>query len=205
MPGPYNRPMRMVGLTGGIASGKSTVAGMLRALGAELMDADQVAREVVAPGTPALAEISVRFPGVVLADGTLDRAALGRRVFGSPEERAALNAITHPRIQAAVQERTEAHRARGVPRVVYDAALLMENGLHAAMDGGVILVAASEDTQRARLVARDGLTPEEAEARIRSQLPLEAKRRHARWVIENDGDLDSLRAQVERTWREVTA
>ncbi|MBM4379127.1 MAG: dephospho-CoA kinase [Deltaproteobacteria bacterium] len=197
--------MRMVGLTGGIASGKSTVSAMLRELGAEIIDADQVARDVVAPGTPALAEISERFPGVVSPDGTLDRAALGRRVFSSDDDRATLNAITHPRIQAAVQERTEAHRARGVPRVVYDAALLMENGLHAAMDGGVILVAASEDTQRARLVARDGLTPEEAEARIRSQLPLEAKRRHARWVIENDGDLDSLRAQVERTWREVTA
>jgi len=195
----------MVGLTGGIASGKSTVSAMLRELGAEIIDADQVARDVVAPGTPALAEISERFPGVVSPDGTLDRAALGRRVFSSDDDRATLNAITHPRIQAAVQERTEAHRARGVPRVVYDAALLMENGLHAAMDGGVILVAASEDTQRARLVARDGLTPEEAEARIRSQLPLEAKRRHARWVIENDGDLDSLRAQVERTWREVTA
>jgi len=197
--------MRMVGLTGGIASGKSTVAGMLRALGAELIDADQVSREVVAPGTPALAEISERFPGVVRPDGTLDRAALGKQVFASAEARAALNAITHPRIQAAVQERTAALAARGVPRVVYDAALLIENGLHAAMDGGVILVAASPDTQRARLVARDGLTPAEAEARIRSQLPLEEKRRHARWVIENDGELAHLRAQVERTWREVTA
>jgi dephospho-CoA kinase len=197
--------MRRVGLTGGIASGKSTVAGMLRALGAELIDADRVAREVVAPGTPALAEIARRFPGVVGADGVLDRGALGRRVFASTEERAALNAITHPRIQEAVQAQTAALAARGVPRVVYDAALLVENGLHATMDGGVILVAASPETQRSRLVARDGLTPEEAEARIRSQLPLSEKRRHARWIIENDGDLASLRAQVERTWREVTA
>jgi len=195
----------MVGLTGGIASGKSTVSAMLRALGAEIVDADRVAREVVEPGTPALADISRRFPGVVRPDGTLDRAALGRQVFGSDEARAALNAITHPRIQEAVQQKVAALAARGVPRVVYDAALLVENGLEAAMDGGVILVAASPETQRARLVARDGLTPAEADARIRSQLPLEEKRRHARWVIENDGDLEGLRAQVARTWREVTA
>ena len=197
--------MRMVGLTGGIASGKSTVSGMLRELGAEIIDADQVARDVVAPGMPALAEISERFPGVVSPDGKLDRAALGRRVFGSERERAALNAITHPRIQAEVLARTGALAGRGVPVAVYDAALLVENGLHHAMDGGVILVAASPETQRARLVARDGLTVNEAEARIRSQLPLGEKRRHARWVIENDGDLASLRAQVERTWQEVTA
>jgi dephospho-CoA kinase len=152
-----------------------------------------------------LADISRRFPGVVRPDGTLDRAALGRQVFGSDEARVALNAITHPRIQEAVQQKVAALAARGVPRVVYDAALLVENGLEAAMDGGVILVAASPETQRARLVARDGLTPAEADARIRSQLPLEEKRRHARWVIENDGDLEGLRAQVARTWREVTA
>lgn len=197
--------MRMVGLTGGIASGKSTVSGMLRALGAEIIDADQVARDVVAPGTPALEEIAARFPGVVRADGTLDRAALGKRVFASEEERSALNAITHPRIQAEVLARTQALADKGVPVAVYDAALLVENGLHAAMDGGVILVAASPETQRERLVARDGLSPAEAEARIRSQLPLEEKRGVARWVLENDGDLEQLRGQVERTWREVTA
>lgn len=195
----------MVGLTGGIASGKSTVSAMLRELGAEIIDADQVARDVVAPGTPALAEIAERFPGVVSPEGKLDRAALGRRVFSSVEDRASLNAITHPRIQAEVLARTEALAARGAPVAVYDAALLVENGLHHAMDGGVILVAASAETQRARIVARDGLTPADAEARIRAQLPLEEKRRHARWVIENDGDLESLRAQVERTWQEVSA
>ncbi|MEN9799963.1 MAG: hypothetical protein RL653_3660 [Pseudomonadota bacterium] len=195
----------MVGLTGGIASGKSTVSRMLRELGAEIVDADQVARDVVAPGTAALAEIAARFPGVISADGTLDRAALGRRIFSSGEERAALNAITHPRIQAEVLARTQRLAERGVEVAVYDAALLVENGLHAAMDGGVILVAAAPHIQQARLVARDGLQPEEAEARIRSQLPLEEKKRHARWIIDNDGDLASLRAQVERTWREVTA
>ena len=190
--------MRMVGLTGGIASGKSTVSGLLRDLGAEIIDADQVARDVVAPGTPALTEIAARFPGVVSAGGVLDRAALGKRVFASAEERAALNALTHPRIQAEVLARTQRLAERGVEVAVYDAALLVENGLHQAMDGGVILVAASPEVQRARLVSRDRLRPEEAEARIRSQLPLEEKRRHARWIIHNDGDLASLRSQVDR-------
>jgi dephospho-CoA kinase len=197
--------MRMVGLTGGIASGKSTVSGMLRELGAEIIDADQVARDVVAPGMPALAEIAERFPGVVSSTGTLDRAALGKRVFSSSEERKALNAITHPRIQAEVLARTQRLAEQGVKVAVYDAALLVENGLHHAMDGGVILVAASPAVQRARLVERDGLSQDEADARIRSQLPLEEKRRHARWIIDNDGDLASLRAQVERVWGEVTA
>lgn len=195
----------MVGLTGGIASGKSTVSGMLRELGAEIIDADQVARDVVAPGTPALAEIALRFPGVISAGGTLDRAALGKRIFSSAEDRAALNAITHPRIQEEVLARTQRLAERGVEVAVYDAALLVENGLHQAMDGGVIVVAASPEVQKARLVARDGLRPEEAEARIRSQLALEVKKHHARWILDNDGDLASLRAQVERTWREVTA
>lgn len=196
--------MRLYGLTGGIASGKSTVSQMLRQLGAELIDADQVAREVVEPGQPALAEIAARFPGVLTPEGRLDRAELGRRVFADPAQRQALNAIIHPRIQEAFLARTQALEGRGVPQVVYDAPLLIENGLHRLMDG-VILVAVPEEVQKARLIAREGLTEEAAQARIDSQLPLEEKRRHATWVIDNAGSLEATRAQVEAIWREIQA
>ena len=146
--------MRVVGLTGGIASGKSTVSAMFRELGAQVIDADQVAREVVEPGTPALEEIARRFPGVVDAAGRLDRTALGARVFSDATERRALEAIVHPRIRDEVARRTEALARVGVQVVLYDAALLIENGLHRGMDG-VILVSAPEAVQRARLAARE--------------------------------------------------
>jgi dephospho-CoA kinase len=196
--------MKLYGLTGGIASGKSTVSQMLRELGAELIDADQVAREVVEPGQPALTEIAARFPGVVGQDGRLDRAALGQRVFSDPAERKALNAIIHPRIQEAFLTRTQALAERGVERVVYDAPLLIENGLHAAMNG-VILVSVPPEVQKARLIAREGLSPEAAQARIDSQLPLEEKRKHATWIVDNAGTREQTRAQVEAIWREIQA
>lgn len=196
--------MHLYGLTGGIASGKSTVSRMLRELGAQVLDADVLAREVVAPGTPGLAEVAARFPGVVGADGQLDRAALGQRVFADPAERAALNALLHPRIAQAFLERTQQLAEAGVPRVIYDAPLLIENGLHTRMEG-VILVAVPREVQRARLMQRDGLSAEAAEARLASQLPLEEKRRHATWVVDNSGDLASTRAQVEAIWKALVA
>ncbi len=196
--------MHLYGLTGGIASGKSTVSRMLRELGAQVLDADVLAREVVAPGTPGLAGVATRFPGVVGADGQLDRAALGARVFADPAERAALNALLHPLIAQAFLERTQALAEAGVPRVIYDAPLLIENGLHTRMEG-VILVAVPREVQRARLMARDGLSAEAAEARLASQLPLEAKRQHATWVVDNAGDLAATRAQVEAIWKTLVA
>ena len=196
--------MHLYGLTGGIASGKSTVSRMLRELGAQVLDADVLAREVVAPGTPGLAGVAARFPGVVGADGQLDRAALGARVFADPAERAALNALLHPLIAQAFLERTQALAEAGVPRVIYDAPLLIENGLHTRMEG-VILVAVPREVQRARLMARDGLSAEAAEARLASQLPLEAKRQHATWVVDNSGDLAATRAQVEASWKALVA
>jgi dephospho-CoA kinase len=194
--------MKLYGLTGGIASGKSTVSQMFRSLGAELIDADQIAREVVEPGQPALAEIAACFPGVLTPDGRLDRAALGKRVFADESDRLTLNAIIHPRIQQAVAARTQALEERGVAQVLYDAPLLIENGLHHAMNG-VILVAVPPEVQQARLVARDGLSSQEAQARIASQLPLEEKRRHATWVVDNTGSLEATRAQVDAIWREI--
>jgi dephospho-CoA kinase len=194
--------MRVVGLTGGIASGKSTVTTMFRELGAEVIDADQVARDVVEPGTPGLAEVARRFPGVVDATGRLDRVALGRRVFADPSERRALEAIVHPRIRDEVARRTEALARAGVSVVLYDAALLIENGLHRGMDG-VVLVSAPEAVQRARLAARDGLDEAAISARLAAQLPLADKRAHATWVVDNGGSLDDTRAQVRRIWEDI--
>jgi len=196
--------LRLYGLTGGIASGKSTVSRMLRELGAHVLDADVIAREVVEPGTPGLAEVSTRFPGVLGPDGRLDRAKLGARVFADPAERAALNALLHPRIGAAFLEKTQALAAQGVERLIYDAPLLIENGLHAGMDG-VVLVWVPREVQKQRLMARDGLEAQAAEARLAAQLPLEEKRRHATWIVDNTGELLSTRAQVEEVWRAMLA
>jgi dephospho-CoA kinase len=192
--------MRLVGLTGGIGSGKSTVSEMFRALGAEVLDADQVARDVVRPGEPALAEIARRFPGAVDASEQLDRAQLAARIFADPAERAALNAIVHPRIQAEVQRRTRLLADAGVPVVLYDAPLLIENGLHRAMDS-VIVVWVPPELQRSRLLARDLLDPAEVEARLRAQAPLDEKRALATWVVDNAGSREQTRAQVEAIWR----
>jgi dephospho-CoA kinase len=191
--------VRLVGLTGGIASGKSTVSEMFRALGAEVIDADQVARDVVRPGQPALSEIASRFPGTVDAAGQLDRAALASQIFAHPADRAALNAIVHPRIQSEVQLRTGRLAAAGIDLVLYDAALLIENGLHRAMNG-VIVVWIPREVQRARLMARDDLSGQEADSRIAAQAPLDDKRSVATWVIDNSGSREQTRSQVRAIW-----
>jgi dephospho-CoA kinase len=192
--------VRLVGLTGGIASGKSTVAEMLRGLGASVIDADQVARDVVRPGQPAFEEIARRFPGTVDGTRQLDRAALAARIFADPAERAALNAIVHPRIQAEVGRRTESLEKAGVGTVLYDAALLIENGLHHAMDG-VIVVWVPPAVQRCRLMARDALSAEEADRRIQAQAPLDDKRAVATWVVDNAGSQEQTRLQAVEIWK----
>jgi dephospho-CoA kinase len=196
--------VRIYGLTGGIASGKSTVSRMLRELGAQVLDADVIAREVVEPGTPGLAAVAERFPGVVGPDGRLDRARLGARVFGDPQERAALNALLHPLIREQFLLRTLALAEQGVELVLYDAPLLIENRLHEGMDG-VVLVWVPREVQKARLRARDGLDEAAAEARLAAQLPLEEKRRHATWLVDNSGGLEATRAQVAEVWRAMLA
>jgi dephospho-CoA kinase len=195
--------MRVVGLTGGIASGKSTVARMLGELGARIVDADQVAREVVEPGQPAYRDIVEAFGGGVLqADGSLDRKRLGAIVFADAEQRQRLNAITHPRIAAATQQKMAAFAAAGEALAVYEAALLVENGLHHAL-GGLIVVACSEAEQVARIMRRDGLSEDEAERRVRAQAPLADKVAAANWVIDTSGPLENTRAQVEKVWTEI--
>jgi dephospho-CoA kinase len=199
-----SRP-RIIGLTGGIASGKSTVAAMLRALGAEVVDADAVAREVVEPGTPALAELRARFGQDILdGDGRLDRKRLGARVFSDPEARAAVNAITHPRIAAESQRRIAAAAAAGADVVVYEAALIVENQLHRGMDA-LIVVAVPEPVQLSRLMARDGLDEAAARERLAAQLPLADKVAAADHVIDNSGSLDTTRAQVADLWARLSS
>ena len=196
--------MKLYGLTGGIASGKSTVSRMLRELGAHVLDADVIAREVVEPGTPGLQAVAERFPGVLGPDGRLDRAKLGARVFGDPQERAALNALLHPLIGQQFMLRTQALAEQGVERVLYDAPLLIENRLHLGMDG-VVLVWVPREVQKARLMARDGLDEAAADARLAAQLPLDEKRQHATWVVDNSGELGTTRARVEEVWRAMLA
>lgn len=194
---------RVIGLTGGIASGKSTVAGFLQELGAPIVDADQVARQVVEPGTPALAEIAGAWPEVVDAGGRLDRKKLGDIVFADPDARRRLEQITHPRIAAASQKEVAAHAARGEPVVIYEAALIVENRLYTWMDG-LIVVSAPEQVQIQRLMERDGIDREAARARIAAQLPLAKKRDVATWIIENDGSLEETRARTREVWRRIS-
>jgi dephospho-CoA kinase len=196
--------VKLYGLTGGIASGKSTVSRMLRELGAHVLDADVIAREVVEPGTPGLKAVAERFPGVVGPDGRLDRAKLGARVFGDARERAALNALLHPLIGQEFLRRTQELAEAGAERVLYDAPLLIENRLHEGMDG-VVLVWVPREVQKARLRARDGLDEAAAEARLAAQLPLDEKRQHATWVVDNSGELGTTRARVEEVWRAMLA
>ncbi len=194
----------MYGLTGGISSGKSTVARMLRDLGAHVLDADVFARQVVEPGTPGLAAVAARFPNVLTPEGRLDRVKLGARVFADPTERAALNAIVHPLVGQAFLEKIQELAAQGVERAIYDVPLLIENGLQGGMNG-VILVWVPRALQKARLMARDGVDDAAAEARLAAQLPLDEKRPHATWIVDNSGDLASTRAQVEQVWQAVLA
>ena len=162
-----------------------------------MVDADQIAREVVEKGRPALREIASRFGGVLLPDGSLDRKALAQRVFADKAEREALNHIVHPRIAEEVSARLATLAAAGHPVAVYEAALIVENGLQAGLDGLIVVVAPPE-VQMARLRLRDGMSAEEARARIAAQLPSADKLRHATVTIDNTGSEADLAAQVER-------
>jgi dephospho-CoA kinase len=195
----------VVGLTGGIASGKSTVGRLFREFGVPVVDADAIAREVVAKGTPGLAEVLRAFgPEILDEDGALDRKKLGRIVFADPKKRKVLESITHPRIAARSMEELAALAQRGEPYGIYEAALLVENGVHRRL-AALIVVAASEDAQVRRIRERDGLSEEEARARIAAQLPLADKIAAADHVIWNDSDLAALRARTEEVHRALTA
>ncbi|HET6613778.1 MAG TPA: dephospho-CoA kinase [Kofleriaceae bacterium] len=194
---------KVIGLTGGIASGKSTVAALLTQLGAAVIDADVIARQVVEPGQPALAAIAARFGESVLdAGGGLDRARLAAIAFADDSARRDLNAIIHPRIAEASQRAIAAAVAAGHEIVIYDAALIVENGIHRGLDG-LIVVAAPEAIQIQRIMARDGIDETAARARLRAQLPLAEKVAVADHVIDNGGDLEATRAQVRAVWKDI--
>ena len=193
--------MHVIGLTGNIAAGKSTVAAGLTAAGLPVIDADTLAREVVAPGTSALAAIVARWgPTILAADGTLDRAALRRRILADPADRTALEAITHPAIAARRAARTAELAATGAPVVICDIPLLFEAQLEDTVDE-IVLVDAPVAVRRARLIHDRGLAPSEADALIAAQMPADQKREHADVVIDNAGsraDLDAAIAMLVR-------
>jgi dephospho-CoA kinase len=191
------RPFLLVGLTGGIASGKSAVSRQLAELGCLVIDADVLAREVVAPGEPTLQAIADAFGREVLRpDGSLDRGRIGALIFADPEKRRRLEAITHPAIQARRAAALQALAARGFDGiVVQDAALLIEVGGHAHVDR-LIVVYAEPAVQLERLMRRDGLDRAEAERRIASQMPLGEKVKLAHYVIDNSDSPEETAAQV---------
>jgi len=188
--------MRVLGLTGGIGSGKSMVAEIFARLGAVVIDADQLAREVVEPGQPALREIRATFgPDVLLPDGRLDRPKLADIIFANSAERAKLDAITHPRIRARMDEEIKARRS-GPGVLIVDIPLLYENERTKSVEK-VIVVWVDPQTQLRRIRQRDGLSDEAARQRIAAQMPLAAKRARADHVIDNTGSLEDTRRQVE--------
>jgi len=188
-----------IGLTGGIGSGKSTVAARLAELGAVVVDSDQLAREVVAVGSPGLARVVERFgPDVLRPDGSLDRPGLGRLVFGDPAALADLNAIVHPLVRARSEELTVQAAAGGAAAVVHDVPLLVENGLAGNYD--VVLVVQAPLELRLQRLAGRGMDAETARARIAAQASDEQRRAVADVVLDNSGSFEHLAAQVDAAW-----
>jgi len=198
--------MQLIGLTGGIASGKSAVAARLAEHGAVVVDADQVAREVVEPGTPALARIAREFgDSVIASDGSLDRAALGSLIFRSPEKRAALNAITHPAVAERSQELFAAAAAADPDAiVVYDVPLLVDAGRADEFDL-IVVVNASTETRIARMMELRGMTRDEAMHRINSQATNTERLSIADVVIDSNGTLEQTLSQADALWEKLSA
>jgi dephospho-CoA kinase len=199
--------MKVIGLTGGIASGVSLVASMFRDLGAVVIEADQVSREVARPGTEVVAKITEAFGrDVVATDGTLDRRRLGEIIFRDPEARARLNAITHPAIRRRIWEHLATIRREQADAVVIvDIPLLLDTSGPETFDlDGVIVVSATPDQQVARTMRRDGLPQEEAQRRVDAQRPVALKVADADWVIDNTGSIEETRRQVRALWTELS-
>lgn len=189
--------MLVVGLTGGIATGKSTVSTLLKARGLPIVDADVIARQVVEPGTPGLAKIKAHFGDkVILGDGRLDRKALGDIIFKDASQRAKLNAIVHPAVRKAMFWEVVRYWFRGEKVCIMDVPLLIEGPLH-KMVGRVVVVYCSEEIQLQRLMLRDGSTREDALSRLRSQMPIAEKVQYADIVIDNSGTPHDLEVQID--------
>jgi len=196
--------MLKVGLTGGIASGKSVVCAMFRDLGAHIIDADVLAREAIEPGRPAYVETVRTFGKRILGpDGHIDRKALADIIFADTGKRRLLEHIVHPRVfeeEAKIAASLELSDPGAV--VVFDAALLIESGAHERMDR-VVVVWCRPETQLDRLIDKSGLTEKEALQRIEAQLPIDEKRAFADYVVDNDGSMEDTRRQVEAVFREL--
>lgn len=193
--------MYKIGLTGGIASGKSTVSNWLRDKGAPIIDADIVAREVVEPGTPGLKALAAEFGDEIITPaGTLNRPKLGSIIFNDEAKRKRTNEILHGFIKQRIDELADNFAREGFKAVIYDIPLLIETNWYKEMDE-VWLVAIDEDVQTARLQERNGYTLDEAKARIASQMPLAEKKTYSHVVIDNNGTLADLAAQLEDLWQ----
>jgi dephospho-CoA kinase len=189
--------IHLFGLTGGIGSGKSTVAARFRERGLPVIDADELARAVVAPGTPGRAEIVAALgPGVLDAAGELDRKRVAGIVFNDENARRRLNAITHPRVAALALERTQELESRGEPLACYEVPLLVESGLAGVLKP-LVVVTADVATQLERAMARDLATEAEIRARIDAQMPVADKARLADFVVDNSGPIESTRSQAD--------
>ena len=195
--------MLKVGLTGGIGSGKSAVSAALASFGAVVIDADAIAREVVEPGTPGLAEIVAEFgAGVLTPEGRLDRPRLGELVFADEERLERLNAIVHPKVAERSGRLMEQALDSDAEVVVYDVPLLVENGLESLYD--VVVVVDTPDETRVERVARDrGMPPEQVRARIASQADRETRLASADLVVDNSGSREDLERRVEELWHEL--
>ncbi len=196
----------VVGLTGGIGAGKSTVASHLAELGAKVIDADRIGHQAYRPGSEGFARVVEAFgPGVVGADGAIDRRALGALVFADPAARARLDALVHPLIAAEVGRRIAAARAEGFARpLVVEAAILLEAGWSPLVDR-VWVVSTRRENAIARVMAARGMTRAEVERRLDAQMSDAERRRHADLVLENDGSPAALRAAVEAAWRSLVS
>ena len=196
--------MLLVGLTGGIGSGKSTVARLLEKRGAVVFDADLLAREAVEPGTPGHAAVIERFGADVLAPGgELDREALASIVFADPSARRDLEEIVHPEVRRLFAEGSEAYRDTDRV-VVFSAPLLVETGMHTAFEV-LVVVSATVATQIERLMRQRGMSESSIRARIEAQAPLEDKAAAADFLVDNEGTLDELESQVDRLWNDLSA
>ncbi|QQE73518.1 dephospho-CoA kinase [Brevibacillus composti] len=195
----------ILGLTGGIATGKSTVTAMLRERGIPVIDADQIAREVVEPGKPAYESI-VRYFGeeILLPDGQIDRAKLGEIVFSDEAERQKLNTIVHPEVRRVMREQAEEAEKNGATIVFLDIPLLFESRLQHMVDK-VVVVYAPAEMQMARMMERDEFDEEQAEKRLRAQWPIEQKKEEADFVIDNTGSREETEKQVEQLVRRLKA
>jgi dephospho-CoA kinase len=196
--------MKIIGLTGNIACGKSTVAAIFKDLGATLIDADKLARDIVDRGTPVWEKIVDHFGNKILnKNGTINREKLGREVFRNEKQRQRLNEITHPEILKEINNSIEKYRREGKKIIILEAALIIEKENLKKMIDKLIVVSASKDMQIKRLRNRDGFSKEQAILRINSQIPTQEKIKHADYVINNNLDIKNIKNQVEHIWEEL--